>query len=310
MANTESARQRLVVGGHRGMGCTDHDFYQRRRGGVPVENTLDSIRAAYAAGADYVEIDAVMSADGTLFTLHNVVPADHFFHDAPRGLLNTLSFADISGFKTGRHSNGVITPLLDILNVISDVSKQNIMWDVNIEVKGVQGSGQPIEQNNYIKKIAETIGKSNLNSERILLSSFALHNIAALSHEVPQARYGMLFAEQKEARPIYADRQDDPACRYLPYSPAGVETVIREWQRLAAPGVRLGYFHPEFSSLTPESIALARQHGAGINSWALFEEMTPARRAAYERIAQACRAQDVPFTVITDYIDAFREPSA
>ena len=61
-------------------------------------------------------------------------------------------------------------------------------------------------------------------------------------------------------------------------------------------------------TLTPMMAArmLRKKHDVGINSWALFEEMTPARRAAYTRLADACQAEDVPFSVITDYIDAFR----
>lgn len=308
MANTNPNSPRLAIGGHRGMGCTDHDFYQTRRNiaGLPVENTLESIKAAYAAGADYVEIDAVMSADGTLFTLHNVVPQDHFFHGAPKGLLNTLPFADITPFKTGRHATGVLRPLDDVLNFISDIYADHLNWLVNIEIKGVQGSSQPIEQTDYIKKLAQTIVKSKLSAEKILFSSFALHNVIAMSRELPNAHFGMLFAEQNERRPIYADRQDDPLCQYLPYRADEADMVMDVWAHNAPPSARLGYFHPEFASITSDTIAIAKRHGVGINSWALFEEMTPARHAAYLHMSEQCQTAGVPLTVITDYIDAFR----
>ena len=309
MANTSSQAPRIAVGGHRGMGCTDHDFYQTRRkiSELPVENTLESIKGAYTAGADYVEIDAVMSSDGVLFTLHNVVPADHFFAAAkPAGMLNQLTFDEIKRFATGRHDQGQIVPLTDILQAIAEVSPKTLPWDVNIEIKGVQGSDQPIESNDYIKKLASAVKESALPAERVLFSSFALHNVMAMSHQLPKAQYGMLFGEKPDPRPIYADRRDNPSCQYLPFNPAHAAIVKGLWGEGASRTAELNYFHPEFASITPDTIMLADKHDAGINSWALFEEMTPERRAAYGRLADACQAEDVPFTVITDYIDAFR----
>lgn len=309
MANTSTEAPRLAVGGHRGMGCTDHDFYQTRRDitALPVENTQESIKAAYAAGADYVEIDAVMSSDGVLFTLHNVVPADHFFGAArPAAMLNQLSFDEIMRHGTGRGGQGKITPLAEILDEISKASLGTLPWDVNIEIKGVQGSDQAIEKNDYIKNLADVVKNSLLPVERVLFSSFALHNVMAMSHELPKAQYGMLFGEKPDPRPIYADRRDNPSCQYLPYNPAHTAIVKGLWGEGASTKSELGYFHPEFASLTPDTIMLADRHDAGINSWALFEEMTSQRRADYTRLADACQAEDVPFSVITDYISAFR----
>lgn len=298
----------FAVGGHRGLGCTDHDFYQSRRAiaDLPVENTAESVKAAFAAGADYVEIDAVMSADGEAFTLHNVVPADHFFGAAPAGALNTLPFAEILKFKTGRHAHGRIAPLSETLALIAQVSPKALPWDVNIEIKGVQGAGQPLEANDFIKRIASVVQASPVPPARVLFSSFALYNIVAMSHVLPDAQYGMLFGEKAEPSPIYADRREDFTCRYQPYSPAALESVLQAWRDKAAQGAALSYVHPEFVTLTPDSIMMAQAQGLGINSWALFEEMTPARKAAYTRLAEICEAEGVPFTVITDYIDAFR----
>lgn len=302
----------FAIGGHRGLGCTDHDFYQPLRdiAALPVENTAESVKAAFAAGADYVEIDAVMSADGEIFTLHNVVPADHFFGAAPAGHLNTLAFAEIQKFKTGRHANGRIAPLSETLALIAAASPKTLPWDVNIEIKGVQGSGQPLEANDFIHRLAAVVQASPVPPARVLFSSFALHNIIAMSQVLPQAQYGMLFGEKPESSPIYADRREDAACRYQPYHPAALEAVMAAWQgktaQGAAQGAALSYVHPEFATLTPDSIMMAQAHGLGINSWALFEEMTPARKAAYMRIHDICEAEGVPFTVITDYVYAFR----
>lgn len=309
MEKTQKTARRLAIGGHRGLGCTDHDFYQTRRdiAALPVENTAESVAAAFAAGADYVEIDAVMSADGVVFTLHNVVVADHFFGTAqPAAPLHTLLFEEIAAFKTGRHANGRIAPLSETLALIARVSPKTLPWDVNIEIKGVQGAGQPLETNDFIKRIADVVRASPIPASRVLFSSFALQNIIAMSRELPAAQYGMLFGDKPDARPIYADRRDDVACQYLPYTAASVAAVIKAWQGRAVSGTVLGYAHPEFASLSPDTIMLAEAQGLGINSWALFEEMTPERHAAYLRLADACDAEGVVLSVITDYIDAFR----
>lgn len=304
-----SGKESLAIGGHRGLGCTDHDFYQSLRdiAALPVENTAESVKAAFAAGADYVEIDAVMSGDGVLFTLHNVVVKDHFFvPPLPPAPLNTLPFDQIAGFKSGRHGKGRIAPLAEVLDVIAAASPKTLPWDVNIEIKGVQGAGQPLETGDYITRLAQVVRESPIDTSRILFSSFALHNIVAMSQVMPDARYGMLFNDKPEAKPIYADRQDDITCQYLPYDDVHAAKVMSLWQAQAGKGVVLGYFHPEFATLTPDTVMLAEKHGVGINCWALFEEMNAERHAAYLRLAEACAAEGVSFSIITDYINRFR----
>lgn len=311
MVNKQTqGKPHLAIGGHRGRGCTDHDFYQKLRDipNLPVENTAESVDAAFAAGADYVEIDAVMSSDGVLFTLHNVVVKDHFFGTAfPSAPLNTLPFADIAKFKTGRHENGRIAPLAEVLAVVAKRSPKTLPWDVNIEIKGVQGSDQPIEANDYIARLAAVVAQSGIPAGRVLFSSFALQNVIAMSRLMPDARFGMLFNDKPDARPIYQDRRDDLACQYLPYDAAHVAKVMALWQAQSGKGAVMGYFHPEFKTLNTDTVMLAEQYGVGINCWALFEEMTALRLGEYQRMAAACEAEGVPFSIITDYIDTFRE---
>lgn len=296
------------IGGHRGLGCTDHDFYQSLRpiATLPVENSAESVAAAFDAGADYVEIDAVMSADGVLFTLHNVVPADHFFRGMPPAPLNTLSFADIARFKTGRMGNGRIAALDEVLAQVAARSPKTLPWDVNIEIKGVQGSSQPIEANDFIPRLATAVSGSAIPVERVLFSSFALQNILSMSRLLPTARYGMLFNDKPDARPIYANRHDDMACQYMPYDALHVQRLMTLWQDGRGTGAELGYFHPEFKTLNSDTVMLAEKYGMGINCWALFEALDAVRHAGYRQIAAACEAEGVPFSVITDYIDAFR----
>lgn len=67
-----SAPSNIVLGGHRGMGCTDHPFYAQRRdiASLPPENSLLSFMQAYREGAAYVELDAVVLGDQEVVCLH------------------------------------------------------------------------------------------------------------------------------------------------------------------------------------------------------------------------------------------------
>lgn len=297
----------VYLGGHRGMGCTDNDFYQSLRDirNLPVENTLKSVQAAFTAGADYIETDAVMSADGVLFTLHNVVSKDHFFGSMPPALLNTMPFRDIQQFSAGRFENGRIDNLKSILSVAAAAAPGRSRWKINIEIKGVQGSGQPFETNEYLQKLAETVEDSEMPEADILFSSFCLQNIITMSQLMPSASYGMLFAEKPEARGIYTDRTQDHLFQYLPFTPAMIERVYETWQ--GQTDVALKYLHPEAMTVTPDALATAAYQGAGLNVWAIFEELTEARKEYYANLVRRCEEHNVPLTIITDYIAEMRD---
>ena len=295
----------IKLGGHRGMGCTDHDFFQDKRNtaALPVENTLDSITQAYELGADYIETDAVMSKDGILFTLHNVVPKDHFFGpQQPADLLNILNFSEIEQYRTGRHHNGKVARLSEVLDRIADLDPETLPWAVNLEIKGVQGSGQNFENNDYLKRLAETVQESNLAPERVLWSSFSLENVIRMSHLSPTSSYGMLFGEKPEARAIYADHTTDPHYQYLPFDTASVDLVTQEWAAHAHPDTRMAYAHPEITTVTPAMIDIMRNRNMGLNVWALFEKFDTNRADLYRRTADHARKAGVPLTIITDYL--------
>lgn len=295
----------IKLGGHRGMGCTDHDFYQDKRdiASLPVENTLESIKAAFENGADYIETDAVMSADGVLFTIHNVVPKDHFFaDDRPRDLLNTLPYAEISPYKTGRYNNGTVARLDDVLNHIAAVDPRTLPWSINIEIKGVQGSGQDYEENDYLHKLVKTVENSALGTDRILFSSFSLENIIRVSHALPSAHYGMLFSEKDQPRGIYRNHTDDFRYQYLPFKTDSIRQVLEQWQKAAHPSARLEYLHPEIMTVTPDIIYNIAQMNLGLNVWALFEQLDAARLDYYRNIMECTAKSGVALTIITDYL--------
>ncbi len=275
---------------------------------MPVENTLESIEKAFESGAAYVEIDAVSSKDGSIFILHNVVPRDHFFgEEKPKDLLNKMNFSDIQSFKTGRYQKGDLVQLETVLNRITEISPKTCDWDVNIEIKGVQGSGQDFEINSFIETIAEVVKKSNLSPKRVLFSSFAMENIIRMSHFLPEAHYGMLFSEdgldnQKITHPIYQNHQEDIEYNYIPFDIHHVDIVKKTWSDQTHTQAQLNYLHPEITSITEEMIVHAARHDFGINSWGLFEKLDDQRKAYYQNIAKLCRENNVFFSAITDYV--------
>ncbi len=303
---------RIRLGGHRGLGCTDHDFFQDKRdiAHLPCENTLESLAAAYKAGAGYIETDVLMSADGILFCLHNVVPKDHFFGDnIPPELLNKMSFRDIQNYHTGRNQNGHVMSFADMLKLVAQHDPQTLPWAVNIEIKDLQGSGQPYADNDFIARIAEAVDASPLAIERILWSGFSLTNVIKASHHFPTSSFAMLFRERKDgdettppAIPIFTDHVDDPLYQYLPFNSNSLDMVSRTWQDQAHPAARLGYMHPEIMTVNDTMIADAATRGFGLNTWGLFEVLDAPRQNVYKHVVQQCAKHNVPLTLMTDYL--------
>ena len=248
-------------GGHRGCGCTDHQFYGFRDKQTPIENTKQSFMQAFSEGAAYIETDAVMSKDGKIFCLHNVVPNDHFFASKPDNLLNLLQFSKIVRHKTGRYGTGEITLLSDALTTLPQ--NTNTPFTINIEIKGVQGSGQAYETNDFIDRLAESV--QGIQPNRILWSSFALQNIISMQQRLPESHYGMLFSEKLHPSPIYSNMCNSTHYKYLPFSLESIQEVMNAWT-----GNKI-YLHPESKSVFPELITF-REQIAGINSWSLFPE--------------------------------------
>jgi glycerophosphoryl diester phosphodiesterase len=297
--------------GHRGLGCTDNPYYGDKRDikNLPVENTIPSFDAGYDAGMVYFETDAVTSKDGVIFTVHNVKPADHFFGaEKPEQMLNKMNFADIEKYKTGHYQNGQVSRMEDALALAKRRDPKVLSFCINIEIKGNQGSQQDYEDDDFLINLADLVRKSGIDLSRVLFSSFSLENMIRMSHLLPEAQFGMLFAEnpqdgsEPKPKPIYADHRDDPHYQYLPFDPLHVDYVMNQWTLHAHPQTALAYVHPEIMSITPQKIDDMAKHGLGINCWALFEKFDETRAGIYKNTIACANEKKVQFTVITDYL--------
>lgn len=297
---------RLIIGGHRGAGCTDKPFYQHRASQVPSENTLESIRHAFTLGADYVEVDVTISQDGVPICVHNVIPQDHFFGSSiPKDPLNKLDYNKILSYPAGRSGQGRIASLAEVIELISEIATEDLSWSVNLELKGVQGANQAWEGETFLKSVASVIAKGPLRPDRILWSSFALRNIILMSHLMPQSKFGFLFSEGKSSE-IYCDHTEDPCFRHLPFNLKWASKIISIWTDEAHPSSHLGYLHPEIKSISDEMLLFAKERGLGINSWPHRENLTTERLKIYENLIERCRELGIPLTIITDEITTMR----
>lgn len=293
------------IGGHRGMGCTDHAFYAGRRklSDLPVENTVESVRQAFAAGADFVEIDAVLLADGTVAVVHNVVPEDHFFGEQRPALsLNHLAWEGVVKYASGRLVQGRLARLEEVLEAVAACDPRTAPYAVNIELKGVQRSAQGWDGEALIAAVAEIVEASAVEVERVVFSSFALANVMVMARRLPKARYGMLFYEKKAPEAIYADDSGDWRLQALPFDRPTATRVMEAF--VAETGAKLGWVHPEIATVTPEMVAWCKGAGVGLNVWALLEawgEPTARRYAAFVAMASG-----IPVGVITDYVAEVR----
>ena len=294
-----SEYKNIALGGHRGSGCSDAEFFSfRDLAGLPVENTLASIKAAFQTGADFIETDAIMSCDGEILLLHNVKPEDHFFGKTrPLKNLNKLNFESFKDLPTGRSSRGKIATLTELLQLLPELDPQTTPFGLNLEIKGVQGSGQAYENNEFLKNIAKTIERSRYPARRILFSSFCLENILTLSKLIPTANFGILYSEKSTVQAIYSDKQNNFNFNYLPADIKTAGKVTEIW----GTDSKL-YFIPEITTITPEFIEFSAKHSAGLISWAWQEKLTEDRVKLYQQILLQTKSANLPFYIITDYL--------
>jgi glycerophosphoryl diester phosphodiesterase len=167
---------RVLVIGHRG---ASHD--------AP-ENTMAAFQAALAAGADGVELDVHLTADGIPVVIHNARV------DATTdgvGLVNDLSLAEIRRLDAGSHFAvtdefaGERVPTLE--EVLATYGDRLL---VNIELKP---QTRPQAAAQLETTVAELVRRLALQ-ERVWASSFKPYSLAKLRQVAPEIPCGLLYS--------------------------------------------------------------------------------------------------------------------
>lgn len=143
-----------------------------------LENSMESFRAALAAGMDGFELDVQPTADGVCYILHD----DTVDRTAlGSGVLRRMKAADLPKLRNGEG----LPRLSDALDLPAQL--------INVELKGEPGWKQALAT----VEAAEALGK-------VLFSSFEHSEVLQLWAACPEARCGFLW-EHDEAMELDAE---------------------------------------------------------------------------------------------------------
>jgi glycerophosphoryl diester phosphodiesterase len=146
------------------------------------ENTLPAFKLALQQGADGVELDAKLSADGQVVIIHDqTVDRTTSGH----GRVADLSLADLqaldAGVFTGEQFRGTRIPSLD--EVFAAVGKQCI---INVELTNYATPGDKL-----VEKVCQLVKRHGLE-QQIIFSSFLGMNLNKAARLLPDVPRGLL----------------------------------------------------------------------------------------------------------------------
>jgi glycerophosphoryl diester phosphodiesterase len=146
------------------------------------ENTLPSFSQAIQKGADGIELDAKVTADGHVIVIHDGT-VDRTTDG--KGLVASLTLEAIRKLDAGSWKDkkfaGTKVPLLE--EVFEMVGKDRL---INIELTNYYAP-----PDNLVEKVCELIRRHN-NASQILFSSFYVRNLKIASHIMPEIPRGLL----------------------------------------------------------------------------------------------------------------------
>jgi glycerophosphoryl diester phosphodiesterase len=146
------------------------------------ENTLPSFSQAIQKGADGVELDAKLTADGHVIVIHDET-VDRTTDG--KGKVAKLTLDDIRKLDAGSWFNaefaGTKVPLLE--EVFETVGRNKL---INIELTNYFSP-----RDGLVKKVCELIQRHN-NASQIIFSSFLPSNLKIAQHTLPEIPRGLL----------------------------------------------------------------------------------------------------------------------
>ncbi|MBN1936710.1 MAG: glycerophosphodiester phosphodiesterase, partial [Anaerolineae bacterium] len=205
------------------------------------QNTLAAFLLAAEMGADGVELDVHLSADGQVVVIHDdTVDAT----TDGSGRVSALTLAELKALDAGgwfdpRFAGERIPTLQEVFDAVG----HRLL--INVEIK-VEAGYHPLEQE------AETVRLIEDNNlvERVIISSFSIASLRRVRRLNPHIALGLLYAQ--------------------------VETrLFPTLARLL--GARYEALHPQFGLVDARYVASARRRGLHVNAWTA-NEVDPMRR--------------------------------
>jgi glycerophosphoryl diester phosphodiesterase len=205
--------------------------------GIAPENTLAAFHKAHELGAEWVELDVQLSADGHLIVFHDDTlerTTDKGGTRRPTDLtLTQLQKLDAGSWFNPEFAGEKIPTLDQILEEFGD------KLAINIEIK----SKPRFEQDNGIEaKVVEAVQRHNL-VENVLISSFDPNRLIVTHELEPKMAIGILFHPKS-----------------LAHLPTADPFKLAELTHATA-------LHPHFQMVTPEMVEKAHKIGLQVNVW-------------------------------------------
>lgn len=163
-------------------GARTRTIAHRGFSGTAPENTLAAVRAAIEVGADMVEVDVTMSADGHLVVIHD----DTLDRTTDgRGEVAGVRLAEIRQLDAGRWFSpafaGERLPTLD--EVLAEVQGRVLL---NVEIKS------EAVRRGIVEKVAAAIRARRMTRE-VIVSSFAPEALEQMHAAAPEIRTAVLY---------------------------------------------------------------------------------------------------------------------
>jgi glycerophosphoryl diester phosphodiesterase len=197
---------------------------------IAPENTLASFQKARELGADGIELDVMLSADGEVVVMHD---ANVERTTDGHGRIPELTLADVkaldAGHKFGPPFAGERVPTL---REVAAWAQRDML--LNIELKNLSVRADGLEE-----KVVAIIREYGLQG-RVILSSFNPFALMRAKKIAPDLPTGLLYARDL---PIF---------------------LRRAWLR---PLVRPDALHPHFTMVNDAYLSWARRKGYRVNVW-------------------------------------------
>jgi len=207
------------------------------------ENTLPAFRLAAEMGADGVELDAQLSADGEVVVIHDFrVDKTTGGH----GPVKAKTVAELKTLDAGGHFGPQFagTPIPTLQEIFAALGPV-LLFNIELKTMSLRDEGLEAE----VIRLVEDFGLQ----DRVLLSSFNPFALQRAFRANPRIKRGLLW---------------DPA---LPF--------FLRWQ-LFRPLAHPHMFHPQWQAVTPAMMERERRRGMRVNVWTCNDPAAMRRLAA------------------------------
>lgn len=207
------------------------------------ENTLSAFKLAMEQGAEGIELDVHLSADGEVVVTH-----DHTIDRVSneKGLVNSYTVEELKGFDFSNHFSEYKGEKIPTLKEVYELVKPTDL-KINVELKTGIVMYEGIE-----KKLIELAEKMEMQ-ERVIYSSFNHYSLMKLKELSPTVELGILYADGWIDVPSYAKN-------------LGVQAI-----------------HPSFYNLeAPNILEKCKEYSIDINVWTVDKEEMIKKMLDYE----------------------------